>query len=349
MGDAFVNPISRGQLADAALRKVRGTVGQDLQSDKKEKINRKPLPPKVEEALNLTQKYLVTPAAFFSLGTGILSFISANLLKAQNEFLEKAATIFSKGAIISNAIYGGLENASNNDLFGILGYVMDFITSIKGKAENLYLLRGLGSALDQVPALLRDVAKNPGIQAKYNPANNPEYDFNDYDSLTDSGCKTLQAARVIFSDLINDFKSGKSLKNIFVNGERTAEKNLLLSSLGIFSGALVGIIFSFNKYVHLFGATVRDVSGAYADLALYDKGDSKDASGNKTGAGNFNYMVSGIFYVIGSILDLFYRWTKIPCMNLLALGTDRVGARFMVVANADDNKQIRKNRNGNGA
>ncbi|MBI3307750.1 MAG: hypothetical protein HYZ79_00070 [Candidatus Melainabacteria bacterium] len=282
------------------------------------------LSPKITQALKLTENYLVAPTCFLSLGTGALSFLLHNVFKNSNEFVCKVAEYASKAAVFSTSVFGSLRNAYNKDSFGTLAFSVDFLTSIFARGDNLYLLKGFGSGLDHTPLLLTDVATNPKIVKEYNLEKGNEDAFNQYTGFLDSAKKTFSAVRVIFSDIYDEFKSKgfqKGFIDSFFKGERTAEKNLLVSGLGIIGGASVAFI----PGLHILGASLRDLFGIYADLSYYDKGMS-EASGKLDSQSKKHYRKSGIEYTVGSVLDLLYRWTKIEGLNLLALGVDRWGA-----------------------
>jgi len=189
-----------------------------------------------------------------------------------------------------------------------------------------------------------DVVHNSKVKEKYDNAKNPFFPLN---SFADSAVKSWDVGKIIVGDVFEsllDKKNGSILKRIHKTfiGEtqeeknRTAERNLLLSSIGTLSGTIIGTLLPFERM----GATIRDVFGVYADLAVYDKADSENAEGKNTGAGNKYFGVSGIFYTLGSVLDLIFRWTRMTNLNLLALGLDRIGNWCYVAGIRKDAKQI---------
>ena len=282
-----------------------------------------------EKTLSYTSKFLVGPTAILSGVFGVLSFIKASILNNQSEFIDKLAMLSSKAALFSAAIFGGLQTAKKKDLFGTLGYVSDFMVSLFAKGEKFYLWKGWGSALDHSPAFLQDVANNPNIMQEYDASGKT---FAPFSGFGDSAVKVLHSSGVVLKDVTRDlFDSQKG--NLFERTyrafigrtrqekNRTAERNLLLSSLGIISGSFLGTVLPFEKI----GATIRDLFGIYADLAICDKADSKKQDGKESGDGNKYYGTSGIFYTLGSVLDLIFRWTRLDNMHLLALGMDRIG------------------------
>lgn len=282
-----------------------------------------------QKTLGYTGKYLVAPTAILSASSGIVSFVTSNFLKSKNKFLDTLSLFFSKAALFSTAIFGGLQTARNNDLFGTVGYVSDFMVSIFAGGEKFYLWKGYGSAFDHSPAILMDVAHNPKIKEKYD---NKGKQFLPLNSLWESIFKSMDATGIIIGDVMRDLTDSKGgnilkrLKKTFFGStqedkNRTAERNLLFSSIGTLCGAIMGTILPFERV----GATIRDLFGIYADLAVYDKADSENSDGKDTGAGNKLFGTAGIFYTLGSVLDLLYRWTKMDNLNLLALGMDRVG------------------------
>jgi len=279
---------------------------------------------KITKALKFTENYLVTPTCMTSLGFGILSFALHSFFKRENKFVCDLAGFASKAAVFSTSVFGSLRNGCNKDLVGTIAFAIDFFTSIFGSAENLYLLKGFGSGLDHTPLILTEVANNPRIIDEYGLEEGKEEAFNQYTGFLDSFKKTISAVKIIFRDIADGFKKhgfAEGLSNNFLTGERTAEKNLLISGIGI----IVGAASSFIPGMHTAGASLRDLFGIYADLSYYDKGMS-ETSGSLDSKSKKHYRLSGIEYTVGSVLDLIYRWTKMEGLNLFALGVDRLGA-----------------------
>ncbi|MBI1859235.1 MAG: hypothetical protein HYR97_09015 [Candidatus Melainabacteria bacterium] len=284
---------------------------------------------KFEKTMSYTGKFLVAPTAILSGVFGVLSFVKASILNNQSELIDKLATLSSKAALFSAAVFGGLQTAKKKDFFGTLGYMSDFMVSIFAKGEKFYLWKGWGSALDHSPAFLQDVANNPNIRQEYDASGKAFAPFNGF---WDSALKVLYSSGVVLKDVAKDLfdpKKGDAFQRTYrtfigktkQEKNRTAERNLLLSSLGMMSGSFLGTILPFEKI----GATIRDLFGIYADLAICDKADSEKQDGKQSGDGNKYYGTAGIFYTLGSVLDLIFRWTRLDNMHLLALGLDRIG------------------------
>lgn len=305
---------------------AKGSTGGALQQEEvetnplnteKEKPHEKTI---LEQRIDVARKRV----SYISAGSGTLSFVLASILKSQNEIVDKIAIWSSKAALMINAFGGFLERIGSKETGGSFAFGLDFLISMLAKDEELYQWRGFASGLDQLPALLESVADNPKITEK---------DFESYKSFPDSARKIGTALKVTVQDIVNELKPNKShSENIFKNlkhmllgkqGEKlhTAEKNLLLSGIGMIGGAFIGTVLGFKKL----GATIRDISGLYGDAAVYDAGrNGKDEAKKK------EYFKSGIYYTIGSVLDLIYRWTGLPNLHLFAIGADRLGACFYV-------------------
>lgn len=285
---------------------------------------------KIDRALDQGFKYLVAPVSAISAISSVWSFISANLLKNENEFLGTVSSWFNKLAYFINGIYGGIGNSFSKNWPGALGYSLVSLASIIGDEDNMYLLKGPGSALDQMPATLADVCTNPEIKKIYGLEDGKEKTFNEFEGLNSIG-RTFTAVRVVCQDVIREFNEKKSkgflkaISEIFITDEkRRAERNLVLSSLGLLTGAFIGLGTKFKRL----GSSIRDIAGGYADLALLSKK-------------NVLYKLSGVGYTFGSLLDLIYRWVNIPKLNLAAVGLDNAGFCFMNLANLLDNKKVR--------
>ena len=291
----------------------------------------------LDKSLKFLKNYITTPVCTLSAVSGALSYFLPNHFDSESELTETIATYSSKFALLTNAVYGGIENLYNKEASGTVGYVADFLVSLISSPENMYTLRGIGSALDQLPLFNQKIGKHKEIQNIYNPDKNNNFDFVKYNGFSDSTESTVTGIKVVASDFVNDFKEkykNKGLLQALVTPFQKAEKNLLISSIGI----MTGVVSSLIPGINLFGATVRDVFGIHADLAVIHGGVSQLKEQKK---GGLQYVISGAFYILGSALDLIYRWTEKQNMNLFAIGTDRLGAFFMALANGIQNDQTR--------
>lgn len=280
------------------------------------------------------EKLLENSFKFFLAPLSILSTVSSltTLYKGEDSgSLETLANWSNKAAYFFNGIYGAINNSFKNNVIGAIGYATVSAASIFGNEETMYLFKGPGSALDQMPAMLDDLMHNPKIKEIYNQGK----DFNKHPNILDNIEKTFTGMKITFGDIYNDLISKKSegiisaLWNTFVKDERKAEKNLLVSTLGILSGCAVGI--PFEKFRTL-GSVIRDVFGFHADLALVSKFNSVSEDSKQKQSNNL-YGTSGVFYTIGSLVDLVYRLFKVPKLNIAAVGLDNAGFIFMNWAN----------------
>ena len=228
--------------------------------------------------------------------------------------------------------------AENKDTFGTAAFVMDFLAPLIATGEDLYQWKGWGSGTDHSIPISSEIKTNAKIQKQYNSAIISANGSVKFKGFLDSAKTLLSGVKAISGDITDEFKKnsfGKAFMNCFINanknGNRTAEKNLLISGLGTLGGAFIGTILKFK----LVGATIRDVFGFYADLAYIDKGRSKVA-GELDEKAKKEYFAGGVYYAIGSILDLIYRWTGIEGLNLCALGIDRLGHTRVVKGVARD-------------
>jgi hypothetical protein len=221
----------------------------------------------------------------------------------------------------------------------------------------MYFVKGPGSAFDQIPAFLKDVAHNERIAKKY--TKDGVNTFNNYSSLGDSVVKLKDAVGIVCEDIFNEYKQNRSkgtgvigsllkpLTNEFFSGKETGEKNLLISSTGILSGVIIGALSGMKGTLFSVGSSLRDLFGVHADLSLFKKGWSNTKEGAATGLGNLLYMVCGGAYTLGSAADLIYRWTGLNKLETLAVGMDNIGFLFMTWANAMDIDGDREKANGN--
>lgn len=301
----------------------------------------------IAETLKFTEKYLVPGTSYLSLVMGGLSFILHNLVKKPSEILDKIGTLSAKAAFFVTAVFGGITKIRDMDTSGSLAYTMDTLTPFIASGEELYQWKGWGSATDHFPLMLTELAYHPQIKKEYDLTDGHEGIFNQYKNFWDSAKKACYGVKIILGDIFREFKENKSkgllqaILHPFVRGERTAEKNLLVSSFGIYIGTFLGTILGFKKT----GSTIRDLFGIHADFAYINKGASK-VSG-KGDSGKKEFLSSGIFYTIGSVLDLIYRWTGLEGLNLLAIGFDRLGNCDAVKGITRDVEAARNNTNSN--
>ena len=298
---------------------------------------------KLETALDASFKCFVFPSALVSAFSSISSFLLTNLFGYENEYLDKTAEYSNKAAYFLNGIYGGVDNSYSKNTPGALGYALVALSSIIGTKENMYLLKGPGTAFDQLPAMLVDVAYNPSVIERYKLKKGEEEEFNKYSSFWDSTEKTLFSTWFVCKDIVNEFRKNlskgffKAISQTLMYGERVAEKNLVITSLGVLAGCGLAIFPALRKI----GRSIRDIFGAHADMALFAKGFSYSKEGKKTGVGNFRYMICGALYEIGSVFDFIYNWTGLNKLELAAVGFDNAGMLFMNWANATDNQASR--------
>lgn len=287
---------------------------------------------KMERGLDLSFKSVIAPVSIISTTSSVASFLMTNFFKNENWFVDKVASLSNRVSYFCNGIYSGINNAYSNNALGSLGYFIVSLASVIGTEENMYLLKGPGSALDQIPSMLSAVKTNPRIKEWCNKRG--DKDFYKLPSMWNSIEKTFVATGIVCSDVVRELKKKipngffKAIWEIFgQDKDRKAEKNLVLSSLGLLTGAGVGLGTGFKRL----GASIRDISGGYADVALF---------GHK----NISYKFCGVFYGLASVLDLVYRWTGIEKLNIAAVGLDNAGFCLMSYANADDNRKTRESK-----
>lgn len=311
--------------------------------------------PKPEKLLKYALNYVALPVSLISSVSSITNFVQANFLSGENELVDKVATLSNRASYFVNGLYGSTDSAISRNTTGVAGFGLVSLASIIGNRENMYFLKGPGSALDQLPGMLEDAAYNPEIMKRYNLKPGQEKEFNKYKGFWDSFEKTIFSSWVVCKDIARDLKERTSkdgvlnaIKGVFITDKRRAERNLVTSTLGILTGVFLG---SFKKLFTL-GASLRDIFGIHADLAVYSKGFSY-ADNNKTvanengqnkkstGLGNLMYKYSGALYTVGSLLDLVYRWTGMSKLETLAVGIDNAGFLFMNLGLAKDNEAAR--------
>lgn len=299
----------------------------------------------IESWLANSFKFFLAPLSVLSCVTSLATFA-----KGENAgLLETASNWINKTAYFFNGIYGAVNNSSKNNLIGAAGYSIVSLASIFGNEENMYLFKGPGSALDQMPAMLDDLRYNPKIKELYKIKDGKEEEFNTHPDILDNIEKTMSGVKITFSDIYNEFMEKKSngvfnaIWDIFIKDERKAEKNLLVSTIGILAGSAIGI--PFEKFRTL-GSVIRDVFGFHADLALVAKFKSI-AKNVKEKTSNNLYGFSGVFYTLGSGVDLIYRLFKTPKLNIAAVGLDNAGFVFMNGANWWSSKKAEEKKNVN--
>ncbi len=298
---------------------------------------------KFEKGLSRSYKFLIGPLCGLSLLSSIGSFVSANFLDGENEFLDKVSELSNKGAYFFNGVYSSIDNALSKNIVGTLGYSLVSVASVLGDNENMYQLKGPGSALDQLPALNDNTANNKKIMEKYG---DPKL-FKVYESYKDSVIKTYDSFKAVCSDISDEYKSKiskgenilKATSEIFITTKRYAERHLVISTLGMFTGFFARSVFGFKKL----GATIRDIFGMDADTGILGTAfsppveDPSDKYNSRP-----KYGIAGGGYLMGGFVDLIYRWAEIPKADLLAVGLDNLGFGFMVTANAASNKRAKE-------
>ena len=313
---------------------------------------------RLNQYLDVGFKCAIIPSAFVAGISSLMTFAKANFGGGEDEYWDRNANVANRVTYFCNGIYGALKNLFDNCLPGAIGYSLVSFSSFFPNAY-MYFVKGPGSALDQIPAFLKDVASNDRIAKKY--TKDGVNTFNNYSSLTDSVVKLKDAVSIVFQDIFKDYNKNrtggmgvvgsllKPLTNEFFSGKETGEKNLLISSAGILSGVIIGALSGMKGTLFSVGSSLRDLFGVHADLSLFKKGWSNTKEGVATGLGNLLYMVCGGAYTLGSTADLVYRWTGMNKLETLAVGMDNIGFLFMTWANAMDIDGDRKKLNGNNA
>ena len=296
--------------------------------------------------------YALIPISLVSAVSSLANCFLVNFKHTENSFLDKTASLSNRLAYFLNGAFGATSNAIDKNIPGAVGYGTVALASVLGTEDNLYQLKGFGSALDQLPSMLQDAAHNPEIKKLYDIKDGEEKKFNRYSGFWDSIEKTFIACKVICKNIYNEFMEKKStgifnalVETFGFSNKRSAERNLVLSSIGIFTGSFLGMGLGLKKL----GSTIRDLAGGYADLALMNKGTSHDEQGKPTGS-NAKYSFCGGLYGLASLVDLFYRWTGIEKIDQAAIGLDNAGFLAMNWANLEDieaNKKFNEEK-GNG-
>lgn len=311
-----------------------GSGGQDHEPTLLEAVNKNR-----EKILASFFNYIVTPVAFASMFTSLGAYF-----KKDSDLLEKASGALNRIGYFVNGLYGSVNGAFTKDLVGTVGYGIVSLASIVGNSENLYYLKGPGSATDQLPAVNEDAAYYNEIKKEYKLKDGKEEDFKIYTKYSDSVKKTFDVIKAVCSGIISDFKKKKSegffkaIWDIFAKDkEKRAGRNIVVSSIGMYLGSFLGL---FPK-LRTAGKVIRDIFGAHADLGLFAKGTAVNKAGDKVGS-NLKYMLSGVLYELGSLTDLVYRLTNMDKLNHVAVGFDNAGFWFMNWAYGSDNKKNRE-------
>ena len=301
--------------------------------------------PKLKTVHKVVQEWLAPIIAYGALILGSCSFISATFFKKKFDLLDKAATGFSKASIFTTGAYGALENTLTRNTTGLVGYVSDVTVSLLASSKRLYLLRAIGSSLDQFWSMMIDFASkfSHKIAQKYSQSPTKFKNFTDF---WDSTKKTLFASKEITLDTVQDlrekYNSGGlicALKSFF--DVRKAERSHLFSSIGLLSCGLIATVLRYDKII----GTIRDIFGGYADFAILSKLFSRDpVTGKRTGKGSFKCGVSGAFDATATAGDCFARFIPDSNLHLLALGLSRVAGLYLVDAQNLDGTEVRNGK-----
>ena len=206
-----------------------------------------------QQAEDFSEKFLVIPSAALSGILGAYSFIKANFLDGQSDFIDKTALFFSKLALFATASFGGIQTMLKKDLIGSCGYLADILVSALANKDQFYLWKGVGSTLDNSPAILEDVKHHPKIIEKFK-----DNHFLPFSGYLDGIKKSFTSYKIIVLDIVKELLDKKNgnvfskLNKIFIKNtkedkHRTAERNLLISSVGTLIGAFTGILTPFQK------------------------------------------------------------------------------------------------------
>lgn len=314
---------------DASVQSVRNSFGTGV------RLNARNVPKTLEPVFGFIRKYAAPVTSWGSLITGLGSFLFANF-KEQNDYLDLAATYFSKASLFATSVYGVLENAIKKNFLGTLGYSSDLVTSVFSSAKKMYFFRAIGSSLDQLPAMLEDfVCKYAHIiKEEYKDEKSKNSPFYNFSGFFDSFKKTLFASKIIgretYKELKETYKSKGLLSAVgeFFNKKR-ADVNILTSTIGLLTSVAIGSFPPLEKI----GRTLRDLIGFHADYAVGIKAFSTDPeTGKPTGAGNKEYGIAGLLYALAGAFDIGDVWLPFENLHFASLGIDRFSSRKMVDA-----------------
>src|SRR3989338_3040319 len=185
--------------------------GRDLRlkADKGAESKEPPLFEKIPalKKMHNVLSWIVFLSSWGSFISGAGSLFTASFSKEKNKMLDKSCELFSKVSVFATGSYGALENYITNNALAFVGYISDMAVSILVPPERLYLARGIGSSLDQVPGGNRAAAStfSEEILNKYDQT--PEQ-FLNYDGFWYSIQKTWFLNKKTAVDLYKDMKKG---------------------------------------------------------------------------------------------------------------------------------------------
>ena len=332
-----ISPNSKGKPAGSQ----RESAAKAGESQIKSKVETKPqawnqlsITDKSHKVLDTSFNFFILPLCGVSFLSSLGSFVSANFLDGENEFIDKVAEFTNKGAYFFNGAYGALRNALGNNIIGALGYSFVSFSSIVGDNENMYQWKGPGSALDQLPGLNNIIGGNEKIKKKYSGER-----FNEYKTFSESVCKTWDSIKVVSSDIYDEYKSNlkegknilKATNEIFVISDKKTEKHLVISTLGILAGFVTGIGLGFKNL----GAGIRDTFGILADIGVLGIAFAPLEEGDSISS-RIKYGFAGGGYLGGGFADLIlYRIFGIAKADILTVGLDNSGFGSMTWADTD--------------
>lgn len=308
---------------------------------------------KVGLVLGDSLNYVLRPISALSCATSVLDFVLSKFFGRESNSLDKLAEWSNRAAYLFNGLHQGVDNAFLKNLPGALGYSLVSLSSIIGSKETMYFFKGWGSLLDQLPAMLKSVGYNLGVQ-KYFEGRGKKItgeSFYECNSFWDSVEKTFASSFIVCKDIVRELTQKwqwnifKPVHEVFLKNPRRAERNLITSSLGMLAGVTLGTFLGFNKL----GPSLRDIFGVHADLAVFSIGFAEDGKKKETGKGNLSYMVGGVLYTLGSVVDFIYRLTGMDKLELVAVGLDNAGFLFHTSGNYYHNLGVRNKQNGNGS
>lgn len=333
------NPQEKARVGDDEAQKVTPDSQTVARDDDKALPKKKPGENKQTKVSDSIRKWSVLITSCGSAVSGLFSFINTSLLDKQNDLIDKFSTYLSKASVFSTGVYGAWENCTSKNTFGAIGYLSDLVVSALASSKRLYLLRAIGSGLDQIPSMLKDfAAKFPSL------VDDKFLKFKDHGpvgGLVDSARKTLFASREILKEIAADIKRNYDKDGItgivkpFFDVKK-AERSHLLSSIGLVFCGLTAI---FIRNCDIVIGSLRDAFGLYADYAISCKGASKGRDGKPTGAGNKTYTVSGLSDLFGSFTDFIARFFPDSGLHFVALGASRLAAKDLAFAQTEDNAE----------